>query len=329
MNIFEKIRKFFSRDISLEDNQQNLIIPMTLRGGVFKIGAKVEVPSGFSFVVAYKGKPYDILQEGTHQISPLTMPNIGTKLKLYVADQKGRVPQKFKADAYFINKKPAENIVFSSYRTLKFFEDKTRFKVSFVVSVSYEIEKQDKFVKICLSNLPRLKAGDSEIFVCSLLTEHITDKLDKQHYSLLSFQSCDNEIKEFFEKNVGEVLKDIGLKLVSLQITEMKVKTKEKRKEKSPKEEKQINITPKNILDKVVFAENKEQSERQEVCMYEDEKLLQKTERKNREFVDLSLNELYSDKAKSKICPHCFANNIESAKFCYSCRNKLSEENDG
>lgn len=323
MGLIEKIKSFFSNKIEFKGVEDGgFIYPYSQKNGVIKIGANIEIPENYNFVITNKNKVLDILNPGSFQISALSIPNTFKALKLFKNDKRNRPITKFKSESYFVKLANIEEQSITNYRKLTFKEEKTKFNVNFVVNFNFSFANINKFLSTILKHNGKLRKDDGIHFIKMILTENLTEKIFSSSLDKETFVSQE-KMTQYFNELVENILGKIGLKLTNLtanvSITEKKIK-KIKDKEQIIKSETKTKI------------EIDSREKTNEVAMYEDElttikKLNVSIEsqpqiKNSKEFVDLSLDKLYDDKS-SKICPTCGANNLKSAAYCYKCRNKL------
>ena len=116
MNIFKKIKKLFSNEVSLDGEPIDLITPYQLKNDKFKIGAKLIVPKDMVLVVTLRNKVMEIINEGEYQISSALMPNVANKLRLDKVDKYGKQKDSFSAGAYFVKTNQSFDVNISNYR---------------------------------------------------------------------------------------------------------------------------------------------------------------------------------------------------------------------
>ena len=189
MNIFKKIKKLFSNEVSLDGEPVELITPYQLKNDKFKIGAKLIVPKDMVLVVTLRNKVMEIINEGEYQISSALMPNVANKLRLDKVDKYGKQKDSFSAGAYFVKTNQSFDVNISNYRRLKFTQGyKSYFAVKFHGKVTCKIANLNKFFGILLKNYPRIKSDSVEFLIETILNENLTDKLDRATYAKQDYQ---------------------------------------------------------------------------------------------------------------------------------------------
>ncbi len=325
MNIFKKIKKLFSNEVSLDGEPVELITPYQLKNDKFKIGAKLIVPKDMVLVVTLGNKVMEVINEGEYQISSALMPNVANKLRLDKVDKYGKQKDSFSAGAYFVKTNQSFDVNISNYRRLKFTQGyKSYFVVKFHGKVTCKIANLNKIFGILLKNYPRIKSDSAEFLIETILNENLTDKLDRATYAKQDYQDKSTPLLNFVDDKIKDWTSSVGVTTENVEI-EFEVKEKlpkeKKEKVKKTKEEKQVEKQlGTEVLEKIEVNNTETEGE---VAMYDDEQPKKKS--KSKKYVDLSLDNLYDD-SESKICQNCGEKNRKDALTCYKCGAKIGEE---
>ena len=325
MNIFKKIKKLFSNEVSLDGEPVELITPYQLKNDKFKIGAKLIVPKDMVLVVTLGNKVMEVINEGQYQISSALMPNVANKLRLDKVDKYGKQKDSFSAGAYFVKTNQSFDVNISNYRKLRYTQGyKSYFIVKFHGKVTCKIANLNKIFGILLKNYPRIKSDSAEFLIETILNENLTDKLDRATYSKQDYQDKTTPLLNFVDDKIKDWTSSVGVTTENVEI-EFEVKEKlpkeKKEKAKKTKEEKQVEKQlGTEVLEKIEVNNTETEGE---VAMYDDEQPKKKS--KSKKYVDLSLDNLYDD-SESKICQNCGEKNRKDALTCYKCGAKIGEE---
>lgn len=325
MNIFKKIKKLFSNEVSLDGEPIDLITPYQLKNDKFKIGAKLIVPKDMVLVVTLGNKVMEVINEGEYQISSALMPNVANKLRLDKVDKYGKQKDSFSAGAYFVKTNQSFEVNISNYRKLRYTQGyKSYFIVKFHGKVTCKIANLNKIFGILLKNYPRIKPDSAEFLIETILNENLTDKLDRATYAKQDYQDKTTPLLNFIDDKIKDWTSSVGVTTENVEI-EFEVKEKlpkeKKEKVKKTKEEKQVEKQlGTEVLEKIEVNNTETEGE---VAMYDDEQPKKKS--KSKKYVDLSLDNLYDD-SESKICQHCGERNRKDALTCYKCGAKIGEE---
>ena len=101
MGFFSWFKNLFSKTIHGSKSGRELVYLATK--STIKIGQDIEVKPGYTGVVVAKGVVCDVFPEGRHRLEPKELPLASRKLKLTRQSRKGELPDRFKADIYFVN----------------------------------------------------------------------------------------------------------------------------------------------------------------------------------------------------------------------------------
>lgn len=325
MNIFKKIKKLFSNEVSLDGEPIDLITPYQLKNDKFKIGAKLIVPKDMVLVVTLGNKVMEVINEGQYQISSALMPNVANKLRLDKVDKYGKQKDSFSAGAYFVKTNQSFDVNISNYRKLRYTQGyKSYFIVKFHGKVTCKIANLNKIFGILLKNYPRIKSDSAEFLIETILNENLTDKLDRATYAKQDYQDKTTPLLNFVDDKIKDWTSSVGVTTENVEI-EFEVKEKlpkeKKEKVKKTKEEKQVEKQlGTEVLEKIEVNNTETEGE---VAMYDDEQPKKKS--KSKKYVDLSLDNLYDD-SETKICQNCGEKNRKDALTCYKCGAKIGEE---
>ena len=325
MNIFKKIKKLFSNEVSLDGEPVELITPYQLKNDKFKIGAKLIVPKDMVLVVTLGNKVMEVINEGEYQISSALMPNVANKLRLDKVDKYGKQKDSFSAGAYFVKTNQSFEVNISNYRKLRYTQGyKSYFIVKFHGKVTCKIANLNKIFGILLKNYPRIKSDSAEFLIETILNENLTDKLDRATYAKQDYKDKTTPLLNFVDDKIKDWTSSVGVTTENVEI-EFEVKEKlpkeKKEKVKKTKEEKQVEKQlGTEVLEKIEVNNTETEGE---VAMYDDEQPKKKS--KSKKYVDLSLDNLYDD-SESKICQNCGEKNRKDALTCYKCGAKIGEE---
>lgn len=325
MNIFKKIKKLFSNEVSLDGEPIDLITPYQLKNDKFKIGAKLIVPKDMVLVVTLGNKVMEVINEGEYQISSALMPNVANKLRLDKVDKYGKQKDSFSAGAYYVKTNQSFEVNISNYRKLRYTQGyKSYFIVKFHGKVTCKIANLNKIFGILLKNYPRIKSDSAEFLIETILNENLTDKLDRATYAKQDYQDKTTPLLNFVDDKIKDWTSSVGVTTENVEI-EFEVKEKlpkeKKEKAKKTKEEKQVEKQlGTEVLEKIEVNNTETEGE---VAMYDDEQPKKKS--KSKKYVDLSLDNLYDD-SETKICQNCGEKNRKDALTCYKCGAKIGEE---
>lgn len=235
MGLISFFKRKFSKDIKIEqDILGYLVFPYKAKNNKIGLNHKAIVPENAVLVFASKGKVLDILQTGETMLGAITLPKCSKKFGLYKLDKNGKVPKEFSAFAYFISTAEQKNFKFSTYKKLRYANEKDgRFWVDINFEIDFKVIRPEKFLQSLLVEFSYLKFQESEKILSDWLSEFATDQLLKTDYMRSNFQENKAELLQILFLKVQKNMASYGLELQDLRFGEIKMsKNKESRKTK-------------------------------------------------------------------------------------------------
>lgn len=341
MGFFKSFKNFFSSDITPTPNSLcGLVCIYPLKHGKIKINSKVKIPSGFVFVIGNNGKALDHFGEGEYYLSPATLPLCSKKLKIHKTDKNNNIKKSFKAEAYFVNIGEYELHCKTQEKAELGRRATGIFKVGLCATLKFKVIDAKKLMDSLLYEYSYLKQGEAEKIVLSYVSDFVVSILNKYNFALSEFIYSNPIIEQNLVGELSQKLSKLGIML--LQINEVKyilpkkyqkdyennLKTKKQEKiedannnnenNKTTTEQEYVpfgNITIEEVSkDDIAIDYSNQNNEIEET---------QSDEKKEQEFVDLNLDNLYKQDKKGKECKLCGYINNEDATICEICKNKL------
>ncbi|MFA6860064.1 MAG: SPFH domain-containing protein [Clostridia bacterium] len=366
MGFFQSIRNLFSRNARLTSDKKNeLVLVCRQKGKRYFINTKVIVPKGFAFVFAHRGRVLDVLSEGTHIISAVTLPECCKHFKLYkLVDNKPK--KNFVANGYFVLIDKCDDLVCGTNEKVFVYEYGRKvdwIKMEFTFSLRVAIPQT--FMRTMFSEYEVLYDGESNKIISWLASDLITsylkemDILKDEIYSLLSTRLA--EIQDYFKLAMAKY----GVEIESLSVKKLQTKTNKNwliedyssldnsiSSNEKPNEETELNpyITPKNVIggngeDDFMFETVFPSTENLHFSMpekdVEEPVLAQETMNQEKaylkeqikksisgdgKFVDLNVVNTFKPSSEKFICPFCGEPILTKAKFCPACGKPLNSE---
>lgn len=222
MGIFSRFKNIFKKDIILDcDISSHLIYVYKLRKGQIRLNRKVIVPNNFDFVIAKKGKVFDILKSGEHELSLSTLPKSVKKFGLDKADSDGKLPKTFEANAYFVNLKLFEYSKWESYRKITL-TDKClgNYSIRLEGGFAFKVADSFRFVNSLLKIYDYLKNDEAESILESFLSEFVVDEIEKNNYKIEQVSNLDVLTDLVYEK-LCERMVAFGIEIQGFLIEKM------------------------------------------------------------------------------------------------------------
>ncbi|MDD4816046.1 MAG: SPFH domain-containing protein [Clostridia bacterium] len=235
MGLIAYFKKKFSKDIKTEqDISGYLVFPFKAKNNKIYLNCKAVVPQDTVLVFGSNGKTFDCLQAGETMLGAVTLPKCSKKFKLYKLNKDGSVPKDFKANAYFVSLSEHKNFEFSTYKKLKYKNEKDgKFWVDINFEIDFKVANPEKLLQFLLTQYAYLKPNESESILGDWLSDFVTTQMLKTDYMRSNFQENKAELLQVLFLKVQKNLSNIGAELIDLRFKEIKMsKSKESKKTK-------------------------------------------------------------------------------------------------
>lgn len=227
MGRFFKFKNIFKKDIVLNfDISSNLIFVYKLKNGQVRLNHKVIVPNNFDFVIAKKGKVFDILKSGEHELSLSTLPKCVKSFKLDKPGGDGKLPKTFETNVYFVNLKLFEYNKWECYRKISL-NDKCLGNYSIWIEggFAFSVANSFRFVNSLLKIYDYLKNKEAESILESFLSEFVVDEIEKNNYKIEQVSNLDVLTDLVYEK-LCERMVAFGIEIQGFIIEKIKMSKK-------------------------------------------------------------------------------------------------------
>ena len=347
MGIFTKFKKMFSSDIAPDvEKLEGLVFPYALKGGKIKINSFVTVPSGYSFLLGYRGRVLDCFGEGKFPLSPATLPECSKRLKIHKQDKNGNNKKSFKSNAYFVNLADYSLEI----RTLEKAELGKKasgiFSVGLTCDIKVKVSDAKKIMESLLNEYDYIKLGEADKLLKIWISDMIVGILNRYNFALSEFLYSNSIIEDNLKVELGRRLSKIGIILIDMQNVryilpkkhqkiyeqnlqkQQEEEKKEQTVEVEPKEEEQQQTSNLEEVDKYtpygnIFIEETSTQDYELTVEQVKEEIPQENKI---EFVDLNLDNLYNSSKDGKRCNYCGYINKPQTEFCEVCESKLKGE---
>ncbi|HAJ77826.1 MAG TPA: hypothetical protein DCO89_02010, partial [Clostridiales bacterium] len=197
---------------------------MVLRSGKkLKFGTNLDVPDGFVAALVYRNKIADTFTAGRYRLDTNNMPLLTRMEKLSKPNKKGNLKKFFKADIYYINLKSFEGGSFESFEGIVV-KDKVYKNVTCKLcgKFSYEVFSPVDFMEGMFMRYGILRDGVAKNEISCWVAELSTKFVQKQKLNVLQLYSKDSICIENLQDQLNKELYDVGLKIKSIEITQVK-----------------------------------------------------------------------------------------------------------
>ena len=283
MGLIKWIKSFFKKTIAIKDINSNYLVAIEKNNEKFKFGTDLEVAPNFVCALVYKNKVADIFTEGRYRLDTSNMPLLSRLQKLTKPNKKGELPKYFKADIYYINLKVFENESFQSLNDIVIRDKNYKHAhCKLCGKFSYQVISPVDFMEAMFMRYGVLRDGVAKNELSCWIAEISTKFVQKKNLSVESLYSRDSVCFENIIEKLNKELFDVGVKILSFEITDV--------------------IFPKKIYKKIElsFSEiNRDDNTPQQSVLTTDNQMQNKSnleiEEDNNQSVN-QLNELYQEK---------------------------------
>lgn len=225
MGIFK--RKNLKNIILEQDISLYLVFPYRTKKDLIWINHTAIIPHDAELIFGYRGKVLDVLPEGEHKISAVTLPECSKKFKLFKPDKYNKIPKVFQAQAYFVSKAIQTRFEFSTNRKIKFHNPREgKFWVKIDFYMDFQVENCKKFMQELLKHYSYLKFGEAEKIILDASSDCLTEEILNQNYMLSTFTDKKDELLEILKLKQEKLLKGFGVQLVDLTYKEIHISKK-------------------------------------------------------------------------------------------------------
>lgn len=221
MGFFQKIKKFFTKPVEVEDSKKDRVVMHSKHSGKINLHKSLVVPEGYICVLVAKEKVCDKFVAGEYKLSIDNIPVLCRTLKLNVPNKKGKYKNSFFADIYFVN--------LGSFTT------------KFESASGVYIKKDKKFLGLTafLKGSFSYKVSDPQLFVDALLKVYgvIKGNLAQRQLELWTGDLVDKKVKknkpsieELYERDtkcfdglleyLNKNSRDIGIEYTQVEVLE-------------------------------------------------------------------------------------------------------------
>lgn len=223
MKLFDWFKKIFCKSINVNDIDDSALIAMVKNNAVIKIGTTLDVKPNFVAVIVAKGKVCDTFVEGKYRLDTREMPLATRVLRLSRTNKKGYLPNKFRADVYFVNLKNFENAKFDSTdfvtTTGKKFK---KVKVGLSGIFSYQITSPVEFLEAMLTQYGIVREKIAEDEISSWVSKVVVRKVQKNKPQIEELYERNSKCFEDVVEYANKELSDCGVKILKVDINDTK-----------------------------------------------------------------------------------------------------------
>ena len=221
MGFFQKIKRFFTKPVEVENNKKDRVIMHSKRSGKIPLDKSLVVPEGYICLLVAKEKVCDRFVAGEYKLSIDNIPVLCRTLKLNVPNKKGKYKNSFFADIYFVNLGSFTS-KFESGQGVYIKRDKKFLGLTAFLkgNFSYKVSDPQLFVDALLKVYGVIKGNLAQRQV-ELWTGDLVDKKVKKNKPLVEQlyerdSKCFDGLLDYLNKST----RDIGIEYTQVEVTE-------------------------------------------------------------------------------------------------------------
>ena len=221
MGIFSWFKNLFKKSISANNISDNQLVALARDNAKIKFGTPLDVKQNFLSVLVYKNKIMDIFEEGKYRLDVPVMPLLSRYQKLTKPNKKGDLPNHFKTDIYFINKKIFQNLSFNN--CLIHIKNKAYkgFNVKAEGQYSFQITSPIDFLEALFTQYGVVNNGIAKTELNNWIKSLVAKKIEKNKPSVDDLYSlnaiCFDGLLDYINKDIS----DCGVKLLEINVSKV------------------------------------------------------------------------------------------------------------
>ena len=222
MGLINWFKGLFKKSITVNTNTNSLVVLQNSKKKL-NFGAVIDVPKDFVCVLCYKDKVADMFTEGKYRLDTKEMPLLTRIEKLTKQDKKGNLKKHFYADIYFVNLKEFVDQQFYSFNSI-YIKDKHYKSVNAYLSgkFSYVISSPVDFLEGMFTSFGVVRDGIAKNEISNWVADIATKIVQKKKPTVEKLYSRDTSCFENMVEGLNKELFDVGVKILSFEITNVK-----------------------------------------------------------------------------------------------------------
>lgn len=222
MGLISWFKGLFKKSITVNTNTNSLVVLQNSKKKL-NFGTIIDVPKDFVCVLCYKDKVADMFTEGRYRLDTKAMPLLTRIEKLTKQDKKGNLKKHFYANIYFINLKEFVDQQFYSYNSV-YIKDKHYKSVNAYLSgkFSYVISSPVDFLEGMFTSFGVVRDGVAKNEISNWVADTATKIVQKKKPTVEKLYSRDTSCFENMVEGLNKELFDVGIKISSFEITDVK-----------------------------------------------------------------------------------------------------------
>ena len=220
MKLAEWFKNLFNKKIKVADVDDGKLVVLAKNGAKIKIGASIEVKPNFVALLCAGNKVADIFTEGNYRLDTNNMPLLTRMLKLTRQDRRGNLPNKCRADIYYVNLKIFDDYKFLSDTLVKIKNKNYKsLGVGLEGEFSFKIKSPVDFMEAMFTQFGVVRNAVACDELCSWVADLAVKGVQKNKPTIEELYTRDSKCFEGLVDFLNKDLSDCGVEICKFEIT--------------------------------------------------------------------------------------------------------------
>ncbi len=226
MGLISFIKNLFVKDLECGEDISDHFVYMFPLKSMIKINKFITIPNGFDAVFVAGDTVCDTLHEGKHRITNASMPVLFSKLKLNRPNKKGKTPNKFRCDIYFVNLSDiSTNFIGTNPFILKSYSF-GKVKGFAEGMIDFRVIDPQKLIEFLLMELAYIKNGKAIAMLSNYAGDEVNTLLERSDTKFRDIIRHPNAIHKYLEQEMVDKLDYMGVRVLDAEITALRLNKK-------------------------------------------------------------------------------------------------------
>lgn len=222
MKLAEWFKNLFNKKIKVADIDDGKLVVLAKNSAKIKIGASIEVKPNFVALLCAGNKVADIFTEGNYRLDTNNMPLLTRMLKLTRQDKRGNLPNKFRADIYYVNLKIFDDYKFVSDNLVKIKNKNYKsLGVGLEGKFSFKIKSPVDFMEAMFTQYGIVRNAIACDELCGWVADLAVKGVQKNKPTVEELYTRDSKCFEGLADLLNKDLSDCGVEICKFEITDV------------------------------------------------------------------------------------------------------------
>ncbi len=223
MKLAEWFKNLFNKKIRVTDVDDGKLVVLAKNSAKIKIGASLEVKPNFVALLCAGNKVADIFTEGNYRLDTNNMPLLTRMLKLTRQDKRGNLPNKFRADIYYVNLKVFDDYKFVSDNLVKIKNKNYKsLGVGLDGKFSFKIKSPVDFMEAMFTQYGIVRNAIACDELCDWVGDLAVKGVQKNKPTVEELYTRDTKCFEGLVDFLNKDLSDCGVEICKFEITDVR-----------------------------------------------------------------------------------------------------------